>query len=608
MMNLKPDFTAWATKINLKCSDGRTIRKNAFIKNDGKSVPLVWNHQHNDPSMVLGHALLENREEGVFMYGFLNDSESGAAAKELLKHEDIDAVSIWANNLKQNGGDVLHGDIKEVSLVLAGANPGAHIVEVLSHSDDPDDLVFVSFFEDQDRPKLFEEEISHAEETPEEDIVHADDTKEENKMAENAKPGEGDKTVQSVVDSMTEEQRNVMYALIGAAIEENKKGSEEGTDMKHTVFDDETNTKKVLSHGEIANVLKDARNHKVTSLKDCFKDYTDSLSHADGEEGDEPVLPSYGIENIDYLFPDARAVNAEPDFISRNMDWVSVVMTGTKHLPFSRVKTIHANITADEARAKGYIKGNRKTEEIFTLLKRKTEPVTFYKKQKLDRDDILDITSFDVVAWMKREMRMMVDEEVARAALIGDGRLTSDEDHIPETNIRPVWKDDELYTIRKHITMAQNATEDDRVKAVIRTFIKSRREYRGSGNIVLFCTEEFLDDALLMTDVNGRDMYESVEKLATKLRVRRIVPVPVFENQVRAGGSGDDHDSELICIGIDLNDYAFGADKGGSINMFDDFDINYNQMIYLMEGRCSGAQTKPYCSIVIEEQVASQAA
>lgn len=607
MVNLKPDFTGWATKINLKCSDGRVIKKNAFIDNDGKSVPLVWNHQHNDPSMVLGHALLENREEGVFMYGFLNETESGEAARKLLAHGDIDAISIWANQLRQNGCDVLHGDIKEVSLVLAGANPGAHIMEVLSHSDESDDLVLVTFCEDKDRPVLCDEEISHSDEietneAQEAEVISHAEEKEEKKMAENPTPAEqpkGDKSVQEVVDSMTEEQRTIMYALIGAAVEQNNKGSEEDKSMKHTVFDEETNNEKTLSHSEINKVLYDARNHRVDSLRECFQDYTESLAHADGEE--DP----YGFDHVDYLFPDARPVSNTPDIISRNMDWVDEVMSGTKHLPFSRVKSIHADITADAARAKGYIKGHRKLDEVIALLKRKTEPTTIYKKNKLDRDDVLDIVDFDVVAWLKAEMRIMLNEEIARAALIGDGRLTSEEDHIPETNIRPIWKDDELYTIRKYITVGANGTDDDRVKAAIRTFIKSRKEYKGSGNIVLFATEDFLDDALLLTDVNGRDMYESVEKLATKLRVRKIVTVPVFDNQVREGGSGDNHDYKLMLMGVDLRDYAFGADKGGNVGMFDDFDINYNQMIYLMETRCSGALTKPYSAIVIEEQVAA---
>lgn len=587
MTKIKPDFTGWATRINLKCSDGRTIMKDAFIKNDGKSVPLIWNHRHDDPAMVLGHALLENREEGVFMYGFLNHSESGEAARELLINGDIDAVSIWANGLKQNGANVIHGDIKEVSLVLAGANPGAYITEVLAHSEASDDAILVTFCEDENKPKIFEE------------LAHADEEKkEEPKMAE--APAK-EKTVQDVVDSMTDEQRNVMYALIGAAIEENKKGSEEGDEMKHTVFDKETN-KNVLSHSEINTVITTARDHHEMSLKECFENYTASLAHADGE--DEPEV--YGFDHVDYLFPDAKLANNTPDMISRDMTWVDEVMNGAKHLPFSRVRSVHADITADAARAKGYIKATRKLDEQIALLKRKTEPCTIYKKNRLDRDDILDIIDFDVVAWLKVEMRMMLNEEIARAALIGDGRGSSDNDKISETNIRPIWTDDELYTIRKYIALPENATDDDRVVAAIKTFIKSRKLYKGSGNLTLFCTEDFLTDALLLTDVNGRDIYDSVEKLATKLRVRKIVTVPVFENQTRAGGSGDEHDYNLLAIAVDMKDYAFGADKGGSVAMFDDFDINFNQQIYLMETRCSGALTKPYSAIVIEEQVAAE--
>lgn len=561
---MKYDFSGWATKNNLKCSDGRTILKDAFKENDGQKVPLVWNHQHNDPNNVLGHALLENRNDGVYAYCAFNDTEAGQQAKQLVEHGDVASLSIYANKLKQRGNDVVHGVIREVSLVLAGANPGAFIDVVMSHGEDSEGDGVISMMEDI---SLSNGEID------DNTISHAEENKEDKKVAEDSK----DMTIKQIIDTMTEDQKNAMYYLIGKAIEgddENDEGGDEN--MKHNVFDQTEDTQEnTLSHDAMNTIISDAK--RYGSLKESF------LAHAQ----------EYGIENIDYLFPEAETLNKTPEFIKRDTGWVSKVMNGVHHTPFSRIKSMFADITEDDARAKGYIKGNLKKEEVFSLLKRTTTPTTIYKKQKLDRDDVIDITDFDVVAWLKTEMRMMLDEEIARAILIGDGRLSSSDDKINEQNIRPIVSDADLYTIKTKITIANNATSDDKAKAFIRSVIKSRKNYKGSGEPTLYTTEDLVTDCLLLEDNTGRVIYDSLEKLKNVLRVKEIVTVPVMEGLKDANGN------DVLAIVVNLADYNVGADKGGAINMFDDFDIDYNQQKYLIETRCSGALTKPYSAIAI---------
>ena len=561
---MKYDFSGWATKNNLKCSDGRTILKDAFKENDGQKVPLVWNHQHNDPNNVLGHALLENRNDGVYAYCAFNDTEAGQQAKQLVEHGDVASLSIYANKLKQRGNDVVHGVIREVSLVLAGANPGAFIDVVMSHGEDSEGDGIISMMEDIS--------LSHGE-IDDNTISHAEENKEDKKVAENSK----DMTIKEVIDTMTEDQKNAMYYLIGKAIEGDDENDEGGDkNMKHNVFDQTEDTQEnTLSHDAMNTIISDAK--RYGSLKESF------LAHAQ----------EYGIENIDYLFPEAETLNKTPEFIKRDTGWVSKVMNGVHHTPFSRIKSMFADITEDDARAKGYIKGNLKKEEVFSLLKRTTTPTTIYKKQKLDRDDVIDITDFDVVAWLKTEMRMMLDEEIARAILIGDGRLSSSDEKINEQNIRPIVSDADLYTIKTKITIANNATSDDRAKAFIRSVIKSRKNYKGSGEPALYTTEDLVTDCLLLEDNTGRVIYDSLDKLKNVLRVKEIVTVPVMEGLKGADGN------DVLAIVVNLADYNVGADKGGAINMFDDFDIDYNQQKYLIETRCSGALTKPYSAIAI---------
>lgn len=579
---MKYDFSGWATRNNIKCSDGRTILKDAFKQHDGQTVPLVWNHQHNESANVLGHAVLENRDEGVYAYCTFNDTEAGKNAKLLVEHGDVTALSIYANQLKQKGSNVMHGTIREVSLVLAGANPGAFIDSVIRHGE---------FCED-------EAVIYTGEELT---LQHADDPSD--KADEKDKKGDdevdnNEKTIKDVVDSMSEEQKNVLYALVGqalegkemaqSAIEENENNIEEDggeQEMKHNVFEGkETENNNVLSHDAMETILKDAK--RYGSLKESF------LAHAD----------SYGIKDIEWLFPDAKNVNTPPDFIKRDDSYVQKVMRGVHHVPFSRIKSMHADITADQARAKGYIKGKLKKEEVFTLLKRTTSPTTIYKKQKLDRDDVVDITDFDVVAWLKMEMRMMLDEEIARAILVGDGRSSSDDDKINEMCIRPIASDADLYCVKAPVSVAAAATEDDIAKAFIRTVIKSRKEYKGSGSPTLFTTEDVITNCLLLEDKNGRVIYDTVDKLATALRVKEIVAVEVMEN---AKTKVNEVEKPLMAIMVNLVDYYVGADKGGAINMFDDFDIDYNQQKYLMETRCSGALVKPYSAVAVALDQAS---
>lgn len=567
----KYDFSGYATRANLKCSDGRIIMKDAFKADDGKQVPLVWNHRHGDPSEVLGHAVLENREDGVYAYCTFNDTENGKIGKALVEHGDVNALSICANKLKQVGSQVMHGIIREVSLVLAGANPGAYIEDVMSHGDGDGKEAIIYTGENIS--------LYHAEEEPPET---SEDTSEKKDSA---------RTVEDVINSMNEEQQRIFYAMVGSAA---LAGAEENTgeedneitggseEMKQNVFDTENRAEVggVLMHSdgtavefeEIGQIFRDAK--RYGSLK-------------------ESVL-NHGIDQVDYLFPDDKNLTNVPTFIQRDQAWVREVMNGVHHTPFSKVKSMFADITEDDARAKGYIKGKMKKEEFFSLLKRSTGPTTVYKKQKMDRDDIIDITDFDIVVWLKTEMRMMLDEELARAFLIGDGRLASSDDKIDENCIRPIAKDEDLFTVHVDVTVASSATDDDKAKEFIRTVIKTRKLYKGSGNPILFTTEDMLTDMLLLTDEMGRDLYADEAALARKLRARKIVTVPVME------GVNGKNGNPLVGVMLNLNDYNVGADRGGSVNMFDDFDIDYNAQKYLIETRCSGALTVPYSAMAFE--------
>ena len=583
-MDRKPDFSGWATKADVTCSDGRVIMHDAFKDCDGEIVPLVWNHQHNDPNNVLGHALLKNTGDGVYAYGYFNESESASVAKILLKHGDITSMSILANKLKEDGKRVMHGIIREVSLVVAGANPKAFIENVLTHSGDVvEGTVMIHF----------DESLSIGDDIDLGILEHANNEEKSLKEEPENEKTEGDEssdlTYGEVFMSMTDDQKKLVYAMVEETMKAKNESIEGGDDtMKQSLFDqdkDVTKTDGVLSHEAQLTIIGDAK--RFGSMKESF------LQHAE----------TYGIDQIDYLFPEAKSVTNTPEFIKRDTGWVSTVMNGVHRSPFSRIKSVFADITADEARAKGYMKGKLKKEEVFSLLKRSTTPTTVYKKQKMDRDDVIDITDFDVISWLKTEMRWMLDEELARAILVGDGRLASDDDKINEQNIRPIWKDEELFTIKARFDTT-TGTDDDKIKAFIRAAIKARKDYQGSGNPVLFTTEDVLTDALLLTDEIGRDLYDSVEKLATKLRVSRIITVPVLEGLSR-NGEGDDSGSKYKLYGIivNMNDYYIGADKGGAISMFEDFDIDYNQQKYLIETRCSGALVKPYSAIALEGKV-----
>ena len=578
-MDKNYDFSGWATRNDLKCADGRTIRANAFADQDGKVVPLVWNHNHGSLDEVIGHALLENRPEGVYTYGYFNDTEKGRNAKLMVQHGDLTSLSICANKLKQNGGNVLHGIIREVSLVLAGANPGAYIDTVMAHADGTDEEAIIytgDYLVHSDEVEEIEEETENVEETTvsensEDTVEHAagDDGLKAELAAKQPKEGdkmpEKEKTVQDVIDSMTEEQKNVMYALVGMAAED-KGSKDEGDDeeMDHNLFsnggDDE-----MLMHAEIDAAVADAK--KFGSMKEAF------LEH--------------GITNVEYLFPEAKDVTDKPTWIKRDTEWVSQIMSAVHHTPFSRIKSMHADLTEEEARAKGYIKGHLKKEEVFKLLKRTTTPTTVYKKQKMDRDDMIDITDFDVVAWLKSEMRMMLDEELARAFVFGDGRDGSSDEHINELNIRPIISDEKLYT--KHYTVAAGADDDATTRNVIKAVIKNRKDYKGSAKPVAIMGADFLSDCLLLEDGFNHVLYEDEEKLAKKLRVTKIIEVP---DEITPEG--------FYCMIVNLGDYNVGADKGGAVNMFDDFDIDYNAQKYLIETRCSGALVTPFAAQVFK--------
>lgn len=588
----KYDFHGWATRNDLRCSDGRIIRRDAFKHCDGKIVPLVWNHRHDDPTNVLGHALLENREDGVYAYCAFNDSEAGKAARLLVEHGDISALSIFANGLKQDGSNVLHGDIKEVSLVLAGANPGASIANVIRHGETVEDEADIYTGED----------FIVGMEEDKKNIEHSDSDMKEKKEVDS-----DDKTVADVLKTFTPDQQKVLYQLVTDALaakdeaqdetnekkDENNKNGGNNT-MKHNVFDNSEQNENVLQHDDFQAIISDAK--RYGSMREAFENY--AKDH-DVDINELTHSADYGIENIGYLFPDDKAITREPIMVSRNMDWVAKFTNSVRHTPFSRIKSLFANITEDDARAKGYIKGNVKKEEVFTLLKRSTTPTTVYKKQKIDRDDVIDIVDFDVVAWLKREMRVMLDEEIARAALVGDGRVSSSDDKIDPIHIRPIWTDDDFYTIKQTVSVASSDNESTIAKNFIKQCIKARKNYKGSGNPTLYTTEDMLTDMLLLEDTTGRVIYESTAKLATTLRVKEIVTVPVMENLTRT----DDQSKVHTLLGIIVNpyDYTIGADKGGAVNMFDDFDIDYNQQKYLIETRCSGALTLPYSAIAVEK-------
>lgn len=630
LKNKDYDFAGWATKANLLCSDGRVIRKDAFMHNDGKKVPLVWNHMHNKPEEVLGHALLENREEGVYAYCYFNDTDSAQSAKLCVQHGDINQLSIYANKLKHQGSNVIHGEIREVSLVLAGANPGAFIESVIMHGDDSceegniftgEDLDYVAPLVHADESEKGDDEVAEEAKKPEtkdeseetvmdvfntlnekqkkavyvligqaiedaskKEVKHSDDEPESEEEIDHADEEGDDETVEDVFNTLSDKQKNAVYVLIGEALEE-KEGAVEHSeggddDMKTNVFDQETNVQggEVLSHSEIQAIWDDAK--RIGSLK-------------------EAVL-QHGIEDLEIMFPDNKAVENVPGFIKRDTDWVAEVLQGVHHGPFARIKTVFADITGAQARAKGYTKGNLKIEEVFKLLKRVTNPTTVYKKQKLDRDDIIDTTTFDIIPWLKGELRMMLEEELARAFLIGDGRDPVEEanDKIDEECIRPIWKMEDLFTVKTAVELKGTETAEEKAKAFITACIKSRKNYQGSGNPVMFMPEDLLTDCLLIEDTNGRVIYDTVEKLAARLRVRKIVSVPVMENQTRT-----DDDGKTFLLGgiyVNLKDYNVGTEKGGAVTMFDDFDIDYNAYKYLMETRCSGSLVKPHSAVAIE--------
>ena len=587
------DFSGWATRNDLRCADGLIIREGAFKENDGMTVPLVWNHDHEDPYRVIGHALLENREEGVYAYGKFNETDLGKTAKIYVEHGDITSMSIYANQVQKQGPNVMHGLIREVSLVLAGANPGAYIEEVIKHGEESNGEE-ARIYTGLDIELYHAEEPNKKEEKGETNMAEeAKKTENSGKAPETKEPAKG-KTIGEIIEAMTQEQQNAVYALIGEVVEDLKdepddmeeddmEESEGGSKtMKHNVFDNEERKEETLSHAEMTAILDDAK--RCGSLK-------------------EAVL-AHGIQQIDVMFPDAQAISNEPEFIKRDDTWVTDVLGGVHHTPFSRIKTIFADITADEARAKGYVKGKKKIDEVFSMLKRVTNPTTIYKKQKLDRDDVLDINDFNIIPWLKGELRMMLNEELARAILVGDGRTSLSDDKIKEDNIRPIWTDDDLYTVKAAVEVAESATSQEKAKAFIKACVKSRKEYKGTGNPTMYMPEDILTDCLLIEDKNERVIYDTVEKLAAALRVRRIVPVPVMENLKR---TVEEKTHILAGIYVNLADYNVGTDKGGEVNMFDDFDIDYNQMKYLIETRCSGALVKPYSAVAIEF-VSTQAA
>jgi HK97 family phage prohead protease len=599
------DFAGWATKNDLQCTDGRIIRRDAFKVNDHTRVPLVWNHQHNDPKNVLGHAILENRDEGVYAYCYLNDSENGQNAKEQVKHGDVTSMSIWANNLQQSGHEVLHGVIREVSLVLAGANPGAYIESVMAHGEP---------MPDYDEEGLFYAgeglELAHAAENddkkPEESAKKNKEEDSKMEAEETKNQDSGGETVRDVYETLTDKQKKAVAIIVGQAIQDSKsskKSDEEDEEVKHNVFDGSENESTYLSHADVQQIFSDAK--RLGSLREAVnQNFEDGgvLAHADIDTTGMTVATgsqTYGFNDPDMLFPDYKSLNNPPEWISRETGWVQKVMSGVHHTPFSRIKSQFANITEDEARARGYLKGKQKKTEVFTTLKRTTDPTTIYKLQKLDRDDIIDITDFDVVAWIKSEMRVMLDEEIARAILIGDGRNTDDDSHIPEDHIRPIAKEVPLFNTKVLVTTSSDADSATVAKETINSVIRARKNYKGSGNPTFFTTEDVVTEMLLIEDGIGHKLYKTEAELATALRVSNIVTVEVMEGQTIE----DESKNALPLIGVIVNlaDYNVGADKGGAVNMFDDFDIDFNQQKYLIETRISGALTKPFSALTILE-------
>jgi hypothetical protein len=591
MVNFDYDCSGWATKANVRCYDGLVIAQDAFKECSGKVVPMVYNHDHANVDNVIGHCLLENRPGGVYCYAKFNDTDTGKTARQCVESGDLSAFSIFANGLKKVGSTVKHGFIREVSLVLAGCNPGALIDEVVKHSADEDYEGGEAFIYNEDGLSL-----THGmdpEGNPLEDLAHSADsgdavtddeaTQEEAKMADEKNEG---KTLEQVYNSMTDEQKECCHALVGLALEEQEGGDnddgEEDDTVKQNVFDKDTNA-TVLKHSieEINNVVKTAKSHGT--MKAAFEDA--------GMDSDELA---HSIDNIDWLFPEDHLLDTTPRIIDKPDDWVSVVMGAVHHIPFSRFKSMFADLTEEDARAKGYIKGNFKKEEVFGLLRRSTSPTTVYKKQKLDRDDVIDITSFDVVAWLKQEMRLKLNRELALAYLLGDGRLAASEDKIDENCIRPVFNDSDLFTIKVQCKTTGLTTVEDKYKALIKQILRSRKEYRGSGTPTLFTTEDALTEMLLLEDGIGHPLYADEAALARKLRVKNIVTIPEMEG--RKGAKGGD----LVCLIVNLADYTVGADKGGAVSMFDDFDIDFNAQKYLIETRCSGALTTPFSAMAVE--------
>lgn len=602
------DFCGWATKNDLRCADGRIIRRNAFRVNDGRKVPLVWGHNHGSPHDVLGHAVLENRDEGVYAYGYFNSTKAAKDAKESVEHGDIDSLSIWANNLEQVGNEVLHGVIREVSLVLAGANPGASIESVFSHS---------ALEEDEDEGIIYSGdklELAHSidDEAPDPEDDGDDEPEEEGTMP----------TVEEIYDEMTEEQKMAVAAIVDGILndedddygeEDYYDDDEEDDDMRHNLFDGDVEERNdFLSHDDMENIISSAK--KNGSLRESFYEYLGDdaeLLHAIDTTGMTVATgtQTYGFNDPSMLFPDYKSLNTPPDWISRNMTWVNKVMSGVHKSPFSRIKSVYANITEDDARARGYIKGKQKKEEVFTTLKRTTDPQTVYKKQKMDRDDVIDITDFDVIAWIKSEMRVMLDEELARAILIGDGRASDSDDKIQESHIRPIATDVPLFNTQVKVAAAADATNDTIYSDVIDSIIRARKDYKGSGKPMFFTTEDVLTEMLLLKDKVGHRLYKTEAELATTLRVEEIITVEPMEGKTLTIKTGESTTKAMPLLGIivNLKDYNVGADKGGQVSMFDDFDIDYNQMKYLIETRCSGALIKPFSALtILLDQAASK--
>lgn len=588
MVNFDYDCSGWATKANTKCYDGLTIAEDAFKGCSGQTVPMVYNHDHSSLDNVIGHALLENRKGGVYAYAKFNDTPTGQTAKKCVENGDLNAFSIWANGLQKAGQVVKHGVIRELSLVLAGCNPGALIQEVVKHSADNMDDEGCEAFIFNDPGSLSLEHGMDPEGNPLEEAVlaHSDDNKEDGKMAEET----NGKTLEEVYNSMTDEQKECCHALVGLALKEQDgdggEDEEDESDMKHNVFDKDAGKQTVLKHSidDINSIIKGAKTSGT--LKAAF-------DNAGVEQGEIDEL-SHGIDNIDWLFPEDHLLDTTPRIIDKPDDWVSVVMGGVKHIPFSRFKSMFADLTPEDARAKGYVKGNYKIEEVFGLLRRSTGPTTVYKKQKLDRDDVNDITSFDVVSWLRNEMRYKLNRELALAYVLGDGRQAASEDKIDENCIRPIFNDADLFTIKVQVATTGLSKVEDKYKAFIKQVIRSRKEYRGSGTPAMFTTEDALTEMLLLEDGMGRPLYADEAALARKLRVSKIVTVPEMDG--RKGAKGGD----LAAVIVNLRDYTVGADKGGAVSMFDDFDIDYNAMKYLIETRCSGALTTPYSAMAIE--------